>query len=284
MRLFGIRLGPGGRSTLGPDAAAGFEAITAAMPLRHFEDAFHHSPRFGYVYLSVPKAACSTLKLTLQRMELDDASYQPRRIHAREGSPLAGPTQLGLARVQALLDDPAVLKFAFVRNPYTRLLSAYLDKIARRSPGRDRRLQILGFDPETRPRDLPFPLFLRRIAEQSDAEMDGHWRPQAAQLLLDRIDYGFLGRVESLDSDLARLDALLSGRLLPFYGLRARHGTGAQVLLRRHYDRDSRRLVRERFAADFTRFGYDPRFKAALATEPARAPAPAPTVSGAARP
>lgn len=278
MKLSGLGLGGGGSLARSPDAAAGFEPFTAVMPLRHFEDAFHYSPRFGYVYLSVPKAACSTLKLTLQRMELGDAAYQPRRVHAREGSPLAGPTQLGPARVRALLGDPAVPKFAFVRNPYTRLLSAYLDKIARPGKERARRLEALGFDPQTRPRDLPFPLFVRRVVEQEDYGMDRHWRPQVRQLLIDRVDYALIGRVESLEADLARLEGLLGGGLLSFYGVRDGHGTGARALLRRHYDRASKRLVRERFAADFERFGYDPRFQAALA------PAPAPAVSGAARP
>jgi len=282
MKLLEALRGKGRRRDARPAPPAGFESFTALLPLNQFDAEFHYSPRFGYVYLSVPKAACSTLKLTLQRMELDDPAYQPARVHARKGSPLASPTRLGAERVAALLADDAVLKFAFVRNPYTRLLSAYLDKIARRGKDRAQRLQDLGFDPQTRTRELPFSRFVQRIAEQSDYEMNPHWRPQSAQLLLARIDYGFLGRVESLEADLARLDGLLGGRLLPFYAVRDRHGTGAQALLRRHYDRATRRLVRERFAADFERFGYDPRFKAALAT--AADPASAPEVSGAAPP
>lgn len=243
----------------------GFERFADVMPPNQFNAAVHYSRRFGFVYVSVPKAACSTLKLTLQRMELGDPEYQPKRVHDREESPLASPFDLGPGLVDELLADESVLTFTFVRNPYTRLLSAYLDKVARRSKSRGGRLRQLGFRADLPVRDLPFRRFVRRAVQQSDYEMDPHWRPQVRQLMLDRIRYDFVGRIESFDRDLERLDGLLEGRVRPCYTLRVRHATGARALLRQHYDKATRRLVRERYAEDFEALGYDPRFKVAVA-------------------
>lgn len=249
-----------------PSGGGGFDRYAEIMPINQVNAAFHCSSRLGFVYVSVPKAACSTLKLTLQRMEVDDPGYQPKQVHDRKNSPLAGIYDLGEDGMEALLASDSVLVFSFVRNPYTRLLSAYLDKIARLSPGRRDRLAGLGLDPELPPNALSFPSFVQRVAEQRDYDMDPHWRPQTRQLMLERISYDFIGRVETFDEDLERLDKLLSGRVSACYTPRARHATNAQALLRQHYDRQTKRLVRQRYASDFEALGYDRLFKSAVQT------------------
>jgi sulfotransferase famil protein len=85
-----------------------------------------------YIYIETAKCGCSTIKLTLQRLELGDVNYKRddfEEIHVREYSPLLTPRQVGSFR--NLLNRPDYIKFCFVRNPYTRLLSAYLDKFVR---------------------------------------------------------------------------------------------------------------------------------------------------------
>ena len=73
------------------------------------------------------------------------------------------------------LHDPAYFRFAFVRNPYHRIVSAYLDKIA--SGRRPRHRRLLGFGPNEQ---VTFLDFLRRISEQEIDAMNRHWRPQSA--------------------------------------------------------------------------------------------------------
>src|SRR6185312_7011210 len=76
-----------------------------------------------------PKAACSTLKFNLwrQEYEMGATELRPPRgpyIHiSRTAIPKISITELE----GALFDRPV---FSIVRNPYTRILSVYLDKIA----------------------------------------------------------------------------------------------------------------------------------------------------------
>ena len=82
-----------------------------------------------------PKAACSSIKRLLHKIELHDTPYQPNKnVHDRAHSPLLRPTQLPPRAFTECLTSAGWFRFAFVRNPFTRVLSAYLDKIRRDRP------------------------------------------------------------------------------------------------------------------------------------------------------
>src|SRR5689334_5033842 len=83
-----------------------------------------------YVTVATPKVGCTTIKRTL---------------HALEGLPPADPwwavhdagasmrlSAFSERDTETLLTSPDVLRFAFVRNPYDRMLSAWKSKILRR--------------------------------------------------------------------------------------------------------------------------------------------------------
>ena len=121
--------------------------------LRHvsrddFEYSINVSIKHRYVYIETPKVGCSTIKDTLQRMELDYPDLQrsdPEMIHDRNYSPLLRPAQTwGLDR---LLHSRDFFVFCFVRNPYTRLLSAYLDKIVKGLTPKRNILAAMGDNP-----------------------------------------------------------------------------------------------------------------------------------------
>jgi len=85
-------------------------------------------------------------------------------------------------------------KFAFVRNPYTRLISGWRDKILNGGSG--------GGVPnqDTRDRLKKFDYFVDWLADQEPALMNNHFRPQS---LAVPPEVDFLGRTESFDQDLA---------------------------------------------------------------------------------
>src|SRR5215831_18228519 len=82
-----------------------------------------------YVAMTVPKVACTTIKMTLQTWE--GCGPPPERwgdVHAS----WAGPTLLAYptAQIVEMLRSPDYLRFSFVRNPYSRLVSAWKSKLA----------------------------------------------------------------------------------------------------------------------------------------------------------
>ncbi len=101
--------------------------------------------------------------------------------------------------IDTMLNGDDWFRFSFVRNPYSRIVSAYKDKIF----GRDldgRFLEKIGYGPAARPPS--FSEFLHRIADQPPQQMDWHWRPQQLLLMHELIDYHWLGKMEAFESDM----------------------------------------------------------------------------------
>ena len=176
--------------------------LTSVLPARQVDQGLHISRRHRAIYVQNPKAACSTIKLALQRAEGGDPGYEPEtNVHDKARSPLASPSDLSAEEFQGLLRDGVV--FSFVRNPFDRLLSAYANKIVRPQK-RGRFREQAGFAPDTCP---SFERFVDALATQEPAHFNPHWRPQTINLLLDDLTYQRIGRVETFDDDWARLSA-----------------------------------------------------------------------------
>ena len=105
--------------------------------------------------------------------------------------------------------SPDWFRFAFVRNPYARLFSAYKSQVMElTSPYvgfRESIRQHAGYptQPGAAPRRVGFADFVQYIAGQADGQRDGHWKSQSGSLHLARIPYGFIGRVENFTEDFA---------------------------------------------------------------------------------
>lgn len=215
-----------------------------------FLKSLHVSPRLGLVYVNNPKVACSTIKLTLQRAELQDPGYEPpTSVHDHAASPLlTWPDLTGIQAEQSLSDS---LVFSFVRNPYERLRSAYLNKIVR--PQKKGAFRVsAGFAAD----ELPgFDDFILALADQPPEAHNPHWRGQALNLSVDRIGYDFIGRLECFTADWADLAARTA---LPpetaFAGKRTRRSDKAELA----FSAAAADVVRRVYAADFALFGYDP--------------------------
>jgi Sulfotransferase family len=217
----------------------------------------HLSARYPYIYYATPKTGCSTIKLTLQRAELEDDTFVPpdfEELHVRETSPLLMPTQVHSFR--RLLGSPEYLKFCFVRNPFTRVLSCYLDKIDRGRSQKAIILRQLGRSPEEPSTSITFEEFLDAVAAQPVTAMDDHWCVQWFHTAQGRFPYDVVSRYESFDRDLARIAERLGIDLDRYYSRERRNETGAERLLGRYYDRRLVELVRRIYAADFSGFGY----------------------------
>jgi len=88
------------------------------------------SERRKLLYCPIPKAANSNWKYLLRQLEGYGDYANLSKLHAPALSGLRYLSDYSAGEAAALLADPAYTKFVFVRDPYTRLLSAYMDKIA----------------------------------------------------------------------------------------------------------------------------------------------------------
>lgn len=214
----------------------------------------HVSAKLGCVYVEVPKTGCTTIKRLLQLGELEgDADRAPRDPHDRSSSPLTAPGA-DLAAFQRLWDDPATLRFTYVRNPYTRILSCYLDKIVTNQWERQHRLPKLGLDPDA---DVPLLQFLEIVAAQPQDELDIHWCPQ---FLLTGVPHNHYDREfhfeRFTDVTIELLGELGLGYLESHVAAKPAHATEAGDLVEQYIGDDEAALIHEIYADDFVLFGY----------------------------
>ncbi|MGM0404488.1 MAG: sulfotransferase family protein [Thermodesulfobacteriota bacterium] len=188
----------------------------------------------GFFYNRIPKAANSTVVTNLARLKFgrEIASKAakkmfktPSALHAREVSQFS-----------------FLFTFTVVRNPYTRTLSAYLDKVERRA---------LRDNKESSFRDFLYSL------QKGKLYSNAHWAPQSALLLLPADQFDFIGKVESIDTDLPYIKQKLQGKRpeKPFKST-LNNSTGASRKLRAYYDTETAEIVRMLFRNDFETFGY----------------------------
>ena len=143
---------------------------------------------------------------------------------------------------------PRLYKFTFVRNPYTRILSAYLNKLF--GPERDRLLAKIGLsDPE---REVSFLQFLQNL-EKKGLYADMHWAPQADIIPYERDQLDKIGRIESLEEDLSQVVDKCFGQQLRLKNKESGR-TGADNRLKEYLGTEEQKLIERIYARDFELF------------------------------
>lgn len=249
-----------GRPTSDADLAARIES------LRHTDD--HQS--FGYhslvsvsrryLCLTVPKVACTTIKMLLHR--LDAVRTPPPEIH-NLGARLA---DFGTAELVEMLTAAQWLRFGFVRNPYGRLFSAYKSKIGNGWEQEYRWLQDDIRDANAYPMragrragTVAFADFVRYVAQSDDPRVvrDGHLNLQSNILLCDCISYDVLGRFETLADDLRSVLQRLGAPAEIAGACTTVTNATTHVPLAAAYDKALADIAYATYEPDFRSFGYD---------------------------
>lgn len=153
-----------------------------------------------YFFHSVGKAANSTVKHFLYLGEARGTRFKYENVHDRRLSPLISPFQLTEEHLMEVFNSEDFFKFTFVRNPYSRLLSCYLDRIVpMRSTPYKELVRYLGKDVGY---DVGFQEFIETICNQSIYEQNNHWRVQYYDAMCDIVDYSFIGKQERFSEDM----------------------------------------------------------------------------------
>ncbi|MDB5452243.1 MAG: hypothetical protein JWO33_821 [Caulobacteraceae bacterium] len=213
-------------------------------------------PDRTFWYAGVPKAANSTIKRLLWRIagvEIAEPVAQ-RVVHLNPG-PYVALTDLGFDEREPVLTGPGVFRFSFVRNPYQRLRSAYLQKLlqpqAYEQPG-----YYLAALKWRSPRPPTFSEFVRAVVAQSDTQMNVHWMPQHRCLVLDSIPYDFIGRVERFEADIHTVLERLGASPALYEVAASVNRSPRQSTDMAFYTEETAALVFERYRRDFEAFGY----------------------------
>jgi len=200
------------RADLGPTT----RAVVAALGWRSLNLHTHISLVHRYVYVEVPKAGCGTMKATLGGMEA--ARLNPgfvtrvqERPHDRKlATPFVRPFQLPPDLLEEALTGSQFTRFTVVRDPKTRVLSGYLEKIRQ---GLKQSAPIVEALRESTgrtvdPTDITFAEFLDVIEHQAPRDQDPHWRIQSAHLSLGTVHYDAIIHLEELDQSWAKIAEL----------------------------------------------------------------------------
>ncbi len=192
------------------------------MKKPHFYKQFLVNREHRFIYCYVPKVACSSLKLWFLRVAGIAVPLNAQEAHAflDKNFSLAA---MSSAQADELLRSSDYYRFAFIRNPRARLVSAYLDKIVEANdPGpcvmkqfqkgrpwqlrkrlRYEWLKIKTGSGVDRQQGMTFREFVHLVARQSPQQLDPHWRPQT-QILGD-VPMDFVGLMEHMTEDFAHV-------------------------------------------------------------------------------
>lgn len=230
-----------------------------------------YSAKHKLVYISVPKAACTTLKWWFAALEgaasellaaTDSIECDPELvIHDNFYKVAPSVTGLPFELLSEVLTSETNFRFAVVRNPYKRIFSAWQDKLLLCEPSNIppyRGCKFLNISIESAS-DIAdsFEAFLEHLMNhEAPNYWNHHWTPQTMLLRPDLVSYTMISKIESL-SDLSQSLAnhLPPGTPNPFS---TRHANKNLIPYRREFISDrSVELIRFLYRMDFDVFDYD---------------------------
>ena len=194
-----------------------------------------HSREHKLTFISNPKVACSTIKNSL-------LGGFAGNVHKEADEKLKLPNDI----------DHEF--FCLTRNPYSRALSCFKNKIG---PSKEKNPNAVwhpfcnrfGFDRTMQP---SFEDFLKALLEDNDPlSMDMHYRPQHLNLHHNDIEPSFIGRIENF-ADVE--DYLLDKRITIIS--RNKHKTGSSETYRDEIPEIEAKLIEKFYEKDFDLYGY----------------------------
>lgn len=208
-------------------------------------------PELGLAYNRIKKNANTSTIILLRQLEAG-------RIEERNDAKWNAKTYFDLSPAELDRIDRLSL-FVIIRNPYSRVLSAFLDKF--RTERYQRRYGAFPLTQEG------FGQFLRWL-DQGGMRRDAHWDLQTKLMMLPLSGYDCVIRFETYREDLRALLeshrlAVPDGALEELYPSDKAKKTGSSDKMGQFYTDESAALVRKLFASDFKALGYSTEFPVA---------------------
>lgn len=224
--------------------------------------------RNNVIFAYVPKVACSNWKGIMRSLNGDKDHLNTVLAHNRD---LSGLDYLSnKTNPYEFLKSERYKKYAFVRNPYSRILSAYLNKIESRigvNPSTSdhfykvfqdiEKYREEHFDVKTYP-EVNFYIFLNWLKNSGSIYIfDEHWKAQSQLLDIKNVKFDRIGKFENLSSEADDFIALLGANVkFPTQKQIKFESTGAVSKIEKYYDKDCYDLVNAIYRDDFDLFDY----------------------------
>jgi hypothetical protein len=235
-----------------------YKSVDNRIPKSWVANRSAFSIKGGYCYFRIPKCANSTVTKTLATY---DSSISYDEVNDHDGriakNKFFNPFSATVFTKQQLFRK--YFLFTFVRNPYSRLLSAYLDKINDNSRKYEAtRKKIIEFSLNG---EVTFDAFVTYLENGGLCE-NPHWVPQSLMLPISVSEIGFIGKVENIDSDLGVLINRLFGDDVYLEIISRQHNRyGAQQLVSDYFTENIKDRVYALYQIDFDNFKYPQDFQ-----------------------
>ena len=176
------------------------------------------------IYIPVAKTACTSLRKLFLNMGFETVKYEKN-----------------------FIKNSGWYIFTFVRNPYDRLVSCYINKIIKEKCGFASTSKLFK-------KDMSFKEFVDAVHSIPDKKSDPHIKSQYATLVLNgKLPPRFIGKFENLEEDYNKVCKEI-GIKKP---LKLIHENKSKTKRNKeYYDKKIKKLVQERYKKDFEIFGY----------------------------
>ncbi len=227
-------------------------------------------PEYKCLCMTLPKVACTTVKVALYHLAGKSAPGNPNDVHGLDrGLFLA---RFSTEEIVEMLTSTEWVRFCFVRNPFHRLHSAYKSKI-----GNARDTQYLWLQDAIReefnypasdesPRaQVTFADFVHFLSDcrakiryelKPDAIYDGHFNAQTRILMQDVVSYDFVGRFENFAEDFRAILRRLGAPEETVALASEKRNPTVHVPLATAYSSDLAALTYSMYRDDFEAFDY----------------------------
>jgi hypothetical protein len=227
---------------------------------RELDHSTYISLKNKYVFFQVSKAGSSTIKYYLQSQEVIGTGRKVINVNNTDLSPHVSPSQLDPVMFVDIIRSSEYKKIAFVRNPYSRLLSCYLHRIIG-NPKSPSNKWLKRFTGGLGGPEISFSDFIKVVSNQKSKDQERHWRNQHDEIFYDLLNnWSFIGKFENLGEDIAAMMYLTFGKSIWFRRKPVNKSpmtTNASNKLKEYYSDDLIELVYKGYKNDFDAFGYD---------------------------
>ena len=167
-------------------------------------------------YAACSKNGCSKIKSILGEINTGE-KFIEQSPHRKENTKLLAINDIDNDEALNVLFGDQVFRFAFVRNPFERAISCYLNRI--KELGLERydnqhsarkehqenidKINYWKNSPSRKVGHISFEDFIEYICQQDIYDMDRHWLPQHISIHSEIIEYDFIGKLESFEEDIS---------------------------------------------------------------------------------
>lgn len=158
---------------------------------KEFNQRVRYQKSLNMLYMNLPKASCTTIKRALFGAVAGESYKNPFQFDQNFKGAFLSYNRID----EDFFSSEKPFTFTFLRNPYSRIFSAYYDKVYGGKKRRPRKIKFVvnKFGQEG---DVSFGEFLDWIDSIPDEQRDPHFRSMVGQTLWAKVDFDMVGAIE----------------------------------------------------------------------------------------